>query len=289
MSDAQSLTLALGGRWRGNSGIARCVCHDDKTPSLSIRDGDIPGRLLFKCFAGCDSRDIVAELRQRGLLVEPPTRPPRKFQTDRRRSVSEPDHKPDADALEIWRSASSESPDIGTIYLRRRGISIAIPPSLRSGTKLHLGRYQMPVLVAAVQAPAGHIIAVQTTLLRPDGQKAPVAFPRITTGALGYGAVRLARAGKTLGLAEGIETALSAMQIFNVPCWATLGAGRMCRVQVPRDVQELHVFADNDEPGKAAADATAKAHQFRRVVIHFPPTHHKDFNDALRASDREAA
>ena len=41
----------------------------------------------------------------------------------------------------------------------------------------------------------GEIIAVQVTKLPVDGKKADVAIPRITTGSLGLGAVRLDRAG----------------------------------------------------------------------------------------------
>ena len=40
MMDARSLTKALGGRWYGRYGMACCPVHDDRTPSLSIRDGE---------------------------------------------------------------------------------------------------------------------------------------------------------------------------------------------------------------------------------------------------------
>ena len=50
-----------------------------------------------------------------------------------------------------------------------------------------------------------------------------------------------------LGITEGAEDALSAMQLTNVPCWASLGAGRMHRVAIPEHVRELHIFGDNDE------------------------------------------
>ena len=33
--NAESLTKALGGRWHGSYGTARCPAHEDKTPSLS--------------------------------------------------------------------------------------------------------------------------------------------------------------------------------------------------------------------------------------------------------------
>ena len=152
-------------------------------------------------------------------------------------------HKPDPIALELWKSAR---PDDGTIvgrYLRNRGIDLAVPSSIRVTPTNDL--------IAAVQAPNGEIIAVQVTQLA-DGKKADVAIPRITTGALGLGAVRLDKAGDILGIAEGIETALSAMQIFNIPVWASLGAARMHRVAIPESVRELHIFGDNGDPGRAA-------------------------------------
>jgi hypothetical protein len=42
------------GKW-----IARCPAHDDKRPSLSIKEGDT-GALLVYCWAGCSVQAIVA-------------------------------------------------------------------------------------------------------------------------------------------------------------------------------------------------------------------------------------
>jgi hypothetical protein len=42
------------GRW-----AAKCPSHDDRTPSLSIRELD-DGRLLLHCFAGCAAADVLA-------------------------------------------------------------------------------------------------------------------------------------------------------------------------------------------------------------------------------------
>lgn len=47
---------------------ALCPCHDDKTPSLSIKAGDkVP--VIAKCFAGCNSKDI---LKKMGSVPENP-------------------------------------------------------------------------------------------------------------------------------------------------------------------------------------------------------------------------
>lgn len=45
------------GRW-----IARCPAHNDKSPSLAIREfGD--GRILLHCFTGCSTADVLTAVR----------------------------------------------------------------------------------------------------------------------------------------------------------------------------------------------------------------------------------
>src|SRR4029453_5934637 len=105
-------------------------------------------------------------------------------------------------------------------------------------------------MIAAVHAPDGNVIAIQTTFLTSDARLASRTLPRITQGALGRGAVRLAAAGEVLGLAEGTETGMSAMQLFDIPTWAVLGANRLDSVAIPPEVKELFIFADNDDAGK---------------------------------------
>lgn len=41
--------------------IARCPAHDDKSPSLSIREMD-DGRILIRCFAECSAHEIVSAI-----------------------------------------------------------------------------------------------------------------------------------------------------------------------------------------------------------------------------------
>ena len=35
---ARTITQALGGRWHGTYGTARCPAHEDRNPSLKLRD-----------------------------------------------------------------------------------------------------------------------------------------------------------------------------------------------------------------------------------------------------------
>ena len=70
MSLSRDIMARLGGRWYGSEGgygLTRCVSHDDHNPSLKLSDGD-QGKLLVHCFAGCEPRDMLAELRRRHLL-----------------------------------------------------------------------------------------------------------------------------------------------------------------------------------------------------------------------------
>jgi hypothetical protein len=66
MSEARAMTLALGGRWHGSYGTARCVAHDDRRPSLSLRDGG-GGRILVFCHGGCTQGDVIGALDKLGL------------------------------------------------------------------------------------------------------------------------------------------------------------------------------------------------------------------------------
>lgn len=55
------------GRW-----LARCPAHDDKNPSLSIREAD-DGRVLLRCWAGCETAAVVGAvgLRMSDLFDRP--------------------------------------------------------------------------------------------------------------------------------------------------------------------------------------------------------------------------
>jgi len=53
---------SLAGLHRSGPGcLARCPSHADRSPSLSISEGD-DGRILLHCWAGCRTADVVAAL-----------------------------------------------------------------------------------------------------------------------------------------------------------------------------------------------------------------------------------
>lgn len=85
---------------------------------------------------------------------------------------------------------------------------------------------------------------------------------------------------KILGVAEGIETALSASVLFDVPVWAALDANGLENFLPPAHAVALMIFADNDEHG--ASLEAAKALQARCEIpseIHMPEKVGEDWND----------
>ena len=41
--------------------LSRCPSHDDRSPSLAIKDGD-DGRILLHCFAGCETESVLSAI-----------------------------------------------------------------------------------------------------------------------------------------------------------------------------------------------------------------------------------
>jgi putative DNA primase/helicase len=266
---AADAAQALGGRRSGGGYEAPCPVpshgrgRGDRNHSLSLRDGD--KGLLVKCHAGCNSLEVLAELRRQGLLQRgPDARPAPK------RDLGEY-------ARTIWHEARPISGTLAEEYLRRhRGIAAALPPSLRFHPRLKhpCGRW-WPAMVAGISGNDRKVRSVQVTWIDPDTtNKLGVGDQRRTYGSMGNGAVRLCPAMEQLGIAEGVETALSVTVLFGIACWACLGSARLDGVDVPDRVQ-LHIFGDRDEPKAVEAAERLGA------KLHLPPFNHKDFNDVL--------
>ena len=287
--NAEALTKALGGRWHGSYGTARCPAHEDRTPSFSVRDGG-GNTLLTYCHAGCSPEAVWASFQDRGLVERAEDRPRKRSPQRRRRSPCKPisESSPNQNhALEIWRAARSALGTPIEAYLRHRGITIPVPPTLRyhPGVRYERSGLLLPCMVAAVQAPDRSVTAIHRTFVRDDGKgKAGVEKPKMALGPFGAGAVRLGPVEPALGLAEGIETGLSAMQLFDILVWCSLSASRLDRLGLPPEILELHLFGDRGGPGVEAVERAVKAYQAqgRRVVVRLPPESYGDWNDALR-------
>jgi hypothetical protein len=261
------IAVALGGRWQGRRGMARCPAHPDRNPSLSVTESD-DARPLLHCHAGCPQEAVIDALRRLGLWpargehVE--YRPPDPAVVEARRQAEAKERRRRfEEARSIWRAAAldAERPLV-RMYLRSRGLTIEPTTTIRSGLVWHpFARRRMPAMVAAIQNVDGRLQGVQLTFLRPDGSgKADVELPRLTRGELVGGAVRLAPAGPKMGIAEGIEDALTVQQETCLPCWATLGTSGLSKLTLPPEVHEVVIIADRGPAGETAAQAAVEAY-----------------------------
>jgi putative DNA primase/helicase len=284
---AETIARALGGHRAGRTWMARCPVHEDRSPSLSVTTGK-DGKVLVRCHAGCDQRDVIATLKGRGLW-QATGRASRVSFKNHGRIAEEPDAdvlKRSAAALAIWQaSQAAQGSPVGT-YLRSRGLDLRASPVLRSHAGLkHPSRGVWPAMVALVTHGAtGLPIAIHRTFLARDGGgKAPVDPAKMMLGPCRGGVVRLCEPGDVLMVGEGIETCLAAMQATGKPAWAALSTSGLRSLDLPRDVRDVIVLADGDEAGEAAAQHCARrwTRDGRRVRIARPPNG-MDFNDLLK-------
>lgn len=283
MSAADVARALRGRRKRGGGFMVRCPAHDDRTPSLSVDDGD-DGRILVKCFAGCDGRDVLAALKKLDLLPERDGKP---RSLSPKSALARAPIEPHRGALEIWRESEPAEGTAVERYLRRRGITIPIPPTIKYHSALRYARAGLlfPAMVGAVQNADGQIVGVHRTFILVDGRKAQLSSPKMMLGPCGGGAVRLGAATEKIVVAEGIETSLSVAQAIGTAVWAALSTSGLRALELPDGVREVVIAADGDAAGEQAARAAAARWitEGRRVRIANPPAS-MDFNDVLVAA-----
>jgi putative DNA primase/helicase len=285
--NAETIARALGGRKAGGCWMARCPVHDDREPSLAITDARA-GKVLVRCHAGCDQRDVIAALWARGVWD---TREQRSIRF-LRKPDREPTREPDGDAarrteaaLAVWCASQPAKGTLAETYLRARGLHVSSPSAVRfhAGLKHPLGG-AWPAMVALVTRGADDTpIAIHRTFLTRDGSsKAPLDPAKMMLGPCRGGVVRLADPGKVLMISEGVETGLAAMQATGHPAWAALSTSGLRSLDLPIAVRDVIVLADGDDPGEAAAQDCARRwkREGRRVRIARPPQG-MDFNDLL--------
>jgi putative DNA primase/helicase len=145
----------------------------------------------------------------------------------------------------------------------------------------------MPAMVAQFLGSDGKALTIHRTYLNGTG-KADIKSPKKLMPGIAPlvgGAIRLfPPVDKTIGVAEGIETAIAATQVFSTPCWAVVSSTLMRGFVPPDGVKRVIVFGDSDQNfvGQEAAYRLAKRLFSLDLVVdvQFPETG-KDFNDFL--------
>lgn len=196
---------------------------------------------------------------------------------------------------EYW-SAGASAPPRG--YLARRSPGAPASAELRWHPRLAYahadGRKSYhPALLARVRDQGGKPVNIHRTYLSDDGlRKADVPeAKRMMPGSVPLGsAIRLTQTAEEMGIAEGLETALSCYAMFGVPTWAAIDAHHLEHWEPPPVCKLLHIYGDHDGPpyytGEFVAYSLAHRLVMRpdiRVLVHLPPEPKTDWNDVHQA------
>ena len=283
---AEIIAKALGGRKAGAAWMVRCPAHQDREPSLSIKDAD-NGKVLVHCHAGCDQQQVIATLKARGIWTST-CRSHRKMigcqsgaPIDQRRGVA----KRTEAALRIWRATVPADGTMVETYLRSRGIVMSAPGTLRFHAAIkHPHGQHWPAMVALVtRGVDGAPIAIHRTFIARDGAgKALVESSKMMLGPCQGGVVRFGGARDALMVGEGIETCLAAMQATGRVARVALSTSGMRSLDLPGGVRDVVVLADGDDAGEAVTRDCAWRwkREGRHVRIARPPQG-MNFNDLL--------
>ena len=299
---AEQIAKALGGAKKTGKGwLARCCCHEDSDPSLSLADGD-DGTLLVHCFVGCASVDVLRELRRRGLLDGDDRRKQHQHRaggTLHHNPSRQPTAEPTpADKLKfartIWREAQSARGTLADIYCTSRDLELSPGGDLNDWLRFHprlrhpTGIW-LPGIVCLVRDPLTNAgLGIHRTFLTDQGGKTSLKPDRALLGGGGLGVIKIVADTEIttrVELVEGIEsgqallTAARRQGYMPPPIWAAVSASAFAKFPVLAGIETLVLHPDNDPAGhKAAQEVVERWADAAEVFIAANP-HGKNWND----------
>ncbi|EJA5857905.1 toprim domain-containing protein [Salmonella enterica] len=181
----------------------------------------------------------------------------------------------------------------GEAYLQRRGILELPDEGIRFCDKQTCNGREYQALYSLATDDKGALCYLHRTLLDGDRKADVVAAKKLMalqeSSYLEYAgsvAIRMFPPAATLGIAEGIETALSCRQIYRCNVWSVMNTSFMEKFIAPPGVNHLVIFADNDTHGAGLAAAfkcgknnILSRNDVEKVSIRWPDL--PDFNDML--------
>ena len=267
MNDLRAAIYALVGSTPDNikdSGITRF--------STSSRPGNRDGWVMPVYYGifhfGCWRQGLTGSFSESGVLARTsqPRKPVFQLVEDIKLRTAK---RVTSQNLEMWLSAFVLEPTgVVNKYLNKRGLNLPIPPDeLRQASLNYFEDGNVvgvfPAMLAVVTSPFGEMVALHRTYLAADGTKAVVDNVKKltrTSGPLAGASIKFGEPASvngriTLGVAEGIETALACRLASGIPTWSCISAAGMQRFVWPVELQSLIIFADHDKSGVGQAAA----------------------------------
>jgi putative DNA primase/helicase len=203
-------------------------------------------------------------------------------------------------AIALFRSSAQLRGTDAEVYLQSRGIFELPTGGVKFGSAYdHTEKRRIPAILSLASTEFTEPRHLHVTYIEhgkkadiPTQRKMHSLTPSTLTGPSSEPvAIKLFPATNVLGIAEGLESALSAKQIYKVPTWSAMNASYLKKFRAPPGVQTLFIFADNDKnlTGLSAAMECGRgnllsSNDVAKVTIRWPEKVN-DFNDVLTDGD----
>lgn len=282
--DPAKLTADLGGKWHRSYGVAPCpVCQLERRPDQNALSVTVKGdTLLMNCKkSNCDFRDILtaAGVQPGHAKVEEMVSraADKEREAQAKRSLK--------NARSMWARGEPIVGTIGEVYLRGRGITCELPPTLRWLRDTYHGPSggYCSAMIADVSSGGIH-----RTFFTKQGERLRKSA-KLMLGPCQGGAVQLSDVQGPLVVCEGIETGLSLLSgLLNGPhnVWAALSTSGVRGLDLPEPASQLIVAPDGDRAGRdAVLRLGGRAKDAGWDICVMNPPDGQDWNDVLQGRE----
>lgn len=241
--------------------VGSCPIHVDENPSLSLKQRS-EGPPLVHCFAGCPYKEI------RQYFVDKDAWPKQKINSKELMLIST--HN-ESLPLTIESTAAK--------YLSGRGLKFEDLKAF-SNLRYHPSLYHKDETGKVSKHPAliglifkeGNLISLQRIYISSEFKKlgSPKVLTSFSGGYVPFGDDPI----DTLHLAEGIETSLAIYLSLKQSTWAAINAGNLSKIDPPKTVKTIHIWADKDKSGTGQKESYKAAKRFEGMgiicIVHLP-------------------
>lgn len=256
--NARELAERLGGVRSGRQYKCLCPAHDDSSPSLLVFDGR--SEVQVRCLSGCEPREVIAALRQRGLWDKggPKAAVVSGAQLYASLSYARALKRNAALAQMIFDDARPITSTIAESYFDRRdllGAAIRVA-DIRFHPRCPRGPERLPAVVIAMRSFVDRELRAIQRIYITGREPVQKAGKPMMLGAASGSAMQLHPLGDEvmLHVAEGLESGLAVWCLDHAPVWALGSASGLRSLPLLDNVVSLTIWCDYDAAGMDAAN-----------------------------------